>query len=78
MQTNTRKLVNINGLSQHKGIPVRTLRTLVWTRKIPFLKLGHRTMLFDPEKVEKALERFEVLEVGARSRGGIFTRGKQG
>jgi excisionase family DNA binding protein len=67
MESNTRKLVNIIGLSQHKGIPVRTLRTLVSSRKIPFFKLGHRTLLFNPEKVDKALERFEVQEVGPRS-----------
>ena len=54
MQTNEHKLVNITGLSEYKGIPVRTLRTLVSCRKIPFLKLGHRTLLFDLEKVDRA------------------------
>jgi len=64
MQSYTGKLVNIGGLSEHKGIPVRTLRTLVATRKIPYLKLGHRLLFFDPQKVDKALQRFEVQEVG--------------
>ena len=68
MQSYTGKLVNIAGLSEHKGIPVRTLRTLVATRKIPYLKLGHRLLFFDPQKVDEALQRFEVQEVGARSR----------
>ena len=54
-------------LSYANGVPVRTLRTFMVARKIPFLKLGHRTVLFDPEKVDKALERFEVQEVGRRS-----------
>jgi hypothetical protein len=67
MQAHERKLVNIAGLSEQKGIPVRTLRTLVAGRKIPFLKLGHRTLFFDPEKVDKALQRFAVQEVGSRS-----------
>jgi hypothetical protein len=63
MQSNNRKLVNITGLSEHNGIPVRTLRTFMATRKIPFLKCGHRTILFDPEKVDKALQRFEIQQV---------------
>jgi len=66
MRANQAKLVNIAALSDQKGIPVRTLRTLVSSRKIPFLKLGHRTLLFDPEKVDRALQRFEVREVGSR------------
>ena len=57
------KLLNINGLSEYKGLPVRKLRHFVAARKIPFLKCGHRTLLFDPEKVDKALERFEVPAV---------------
>ena len=70
MRANPAKLVNISGLSEQKGIPVRTLRTLVSCRKIPFLKLGHRMLFFDPDKVDKALERFEVQAVGSRSRRG--------
>jgi hypothetical protein len=58
------KLVDIRGLSQKNGIPIRTLRSFVAGRKIPFLKCGHRTLLFDPEKVEKALAKFEVAAVG--------------
>jgi hypothetical protein len=60
------KLLNINGLSEYKGLPVRKLRHFVAARKIPFLKCGHRTLLFDPEKVDKALQRFEVPAVGAK------------
>ena len=72
MQTHKRELVTIIGLSEHYTIPVRTLRTLVSSRKIPYLKLGHRTLLFDVQKVDKALERFEVQEVGRRScRGAV-------
>jgi excisionase family DNA binding protein len=70
MQANQRKLVNIIRLSEHNGVPVRTLRTFVSSRKIPFFKLGHRTLLFNPEKVDKALEAYEVQEVGSRARQG--------
>jgi hypothetical protein len=67
MQSDTRKLVTIGGLSARKGIPIRTLRTLMAARKIPFLKCRHRTIFFDPEQVDRALQRFEVREVGSRS-----------
>jgi len=60
------KLLDINGLSEYKGLPVRKLRHFVAARKIPFLKCGYRTLLFDPEKVDKALQRFEVPAVGAK------------
>jgi len=74
MRANQFKLLNITALSDRNGIPVRTLRTLMAGRKIPFLKLGHRTLLFDPEKVDKALERFEVQEVGSERRQRSATR----
>jgi hypothetical protein len=32
------------------------------------MKLGHRSMLFDPEKVIKALQRFEVAPISAKNR----------
>jgi hypothetical protein len=32
-------------------------------RKIPFLKIGRRTLLFDVKRVYEALERFEVKAV---------------
>jgi hypothetical protein len=39
---------------------------LVRKRKIPYLRLGHRTLRFDWPKVQAALERFEVKEVGRK------------
>jgi hypothetical protein len=65
MQSNRRKLVKIAGLSEHNGIPVRTLRSFMASRKIPFLKFGHRTIFFDPEEVDRALQRFGVQEVNS-------------
>jgi len=61
-----RKLISIKKLSDETEIPVRTLRSFVTGRKIPFLKCGHRTILFDRQKVEAALEAFEVEAVGAK------------
>ena len=60
------KLTDIHGLSEQSGLPIRKLRSFVAARKIPFLKCGHRTLLFDVEKVNKALARFEVPAVGAK------------
>ena len=56
-------LTNIRGLETATGVPVRTLRSLQHARKIPFIKTGHRTVLFDPEKVRAALDRYEVKAV---------------
>ena len=60
------KLLDIRGLSEQSGIPIRTLRSFVAGRKISFLKCGHRTLLFDPEKVKKDLARFEVQAAGTK------------
>jgi hypothetical protein len=62
------RLVNISSLSESTGIAVRTIRTFMAARKIPFLKCGHRTILFDPDKVDKALGRFEVEAVSRDER----------
>jgi hypothetical protein len=35
-------------------------------RKIPFIKAGHRTVLFEPEKVRAALVQFEVKAVSSQ------------
>jgi len=61
-----KNLVDIFELSERTPFSVRELRGFVAGGKIPFFKFGHRTMRFDPEKVEKALAKFEVKEVGAK------------
>ena len=53
------QLLTIRGLSEEIGISPRTLRSLYNARKIPFIKAGHRTLLFDPDKVRAALNKFE-------------------
>ena len=39
---------------------------LVRKRKIPVIRLGHRTVRFDFVKVEAALERLELKAVGQK------------
>lgn len=58
------KLLNIQELSAEINLPVRTIRTLLQKRRVPCIKLGHRTMRFNPAKVMAALDRFEVREFG--------------
>ena len=62
--TTNARLVRIEGLSQELGPPVRLLRTLMAQRKIPYVKIGHRTVLFEVDKVREALAKFEVKAVG--------------
>jgi len=68
MQTNGEPLVNIEQLSEvpEINLSVRQLRWLWHQRKIPGIVLGHRTILFQPSKVLRAIERFEVKAVGAK------------
>jgi excisionase family DNA binding protein len=54
------KLVNSKQLAAELGQSQRTIRSWIAARKIPFLKVGHRTMLFSPEKVLAALQKFKV------------------
>jgi hypothetical protein len=60
------KLLDIFELSEATLRPVRQLRTFVQAKKIPYLKVGYRTLLFDPVKVEKALQRFEIPAVNPK------------
>jgi hypothetical protein len=62
------KFLDIFELSEVTGRPVRQLRTLVAGRKIPYLKVGHRSLLFDVQKVEKSLARFEIPAISAKSK----------
>ena len=59
-----KNLVGIEQLEREIGIPVRTIRTLMQARRIPFLRLGRRTLYFDVQKVRDALDRFEVKAIG--------------
>jgi hypothetical protein len=50
-------------LSTAMNVPVRTLRSLKDAGVIPYIRAGHRTILFSPSKVEKALQRRTIKEV---------------
>lgn len=52
-------------LSEVVRITSRSLRELRRRRLIPFIKVGKRTILYDPERVLASLEKFERMEVGA-------------
>ena len=52
--------MNIFQLSDHTGIPTRTLRSLYTRRKISAIKAGHRTMFFNVDKVWAELQKLEV------------------
>jgi len=59
----TENLVTINELPKrlkNKNITVGILRQLKARRQIPFLKLGHRTLLFDPVAVADAIDKLAV------------------
>ena len=62
--TTKQPLLNIEQLSAEIGPSVRSFRTWMHQGKIPFLRVGHRTCLFDPLKVRAALNRLEVKAVG--------------
>lgn len=59
----TGKRVNLKGLERVTNIPARTLRGLFHQKKIPGIKLGFRTLIFDPAKVLAALDKYEVKAV---------------
>jgi DNA-binding transcriptional MerR regulator len=54
------EFVTIEKLSELTSIPVRSLRTLKNKGVVPFIKTGHRQLFFQPEKVRRALEKFEI------------------
>ncbi len=60
-----KRLLNTVELAAELNRPVRQIRGLVQAKKIPVLKIGWRTNLFDPDAVIKALLRFEIKEIGA-------------
>ena len=45
------------------SVPKRRLQYWVAKGIVPCLRIGHRTVLFEPDKVIEALRKFEVKEV---------------
>jgi hypothetical protein len=56
-------LVGYEQLSKAISVPERTLRTLVKNGVLPVIKCGHRTVLFQPSKIEAALSRRSIKAV---------------
>ena len=60
----TQKLVSgFPALSHQIGVPARTLKSLWGQRKFSGIRAGHRTILFNPEKVLAELERLTIKAV---------------
>ena len=58
-------LINKEGLRRALGLSsTRMVDELVRRRKIPFIKLGYRTMRFRLSDVEAALKKLTVRETG--------------
>ena len=59
------ELLTKEELRQRLNLPsTRMVDELMRKRKIPYLKLGAKTVRFDYAKVLVALEKFEIKEVG--------------
>jgi excisionase family DNA binding protein len=57
------KHLTIRELSDALGISVRTIRTLTAQRKLPVIRLGHRTIFYRLDAAVAALGKFEVEAV---------------
>jgi hypothetical protein len=61
-----KKLLNYGAMSRQLGIAERTLRDWTFKRKVPSLRVGHRTVLFCPDEVWSALQAFKVAASTAK------------
>lgn len=59
-----KRFLNKSEVAEALGLTKRGVEEMMRRRKIPFLKLGHRTVRFDWEAVEKAVARLEYKAVG--------------
>ena len=63
----TVELLTKKELRNRLNLPsIRMVDELMRKRKIPYLKLGAKTVRFDYAKVLAALEKFEIKEVGRK------------
>lgn len=62
------KLLSKRELCEKLGLPsTRIIDEMMRRRRIPFIKMGHRTVRFDLSRVITALGRMEVMAVGDRN-----------
>jgi hypothetical protein len=57
-----KRVKGFKALSAESNIPERTLRSFWKNRVIPGEVIGHRTILFVPSKVERALQKRAIKE----------------
>jgi predicted DNA-binding transcriptional regulator AlpA len=60
---NSPYLLSAAELAAKIGLPERTVLWLTQTRKIPRVKLGHRTVRYRLDAVQRALDRLTVDEI---------------
>ena len=53
---------NRQEIAKFLGVSIRTISNMIRQRRIPFIKFGG-TVRFDPVKVRKALEKYEIQEL---------------
>jgi hypothetical protein len=58
-----KQLLDYSEMAAELSVPERRLRYWVTKGIVPCLRIGHRTVFFQPSKVFAALEKFEVKEV---------------
>lgn len=51
-----KQLIDHAAVAERLGITERNVRQLVTDRKIPFVKLGHKTTRFDPQAIEEWID----------------------
>jgi hypothetical protein len=56
-------LLGYRAASKASGIPVRSLCSMVKAGVLPHIRTGHRTILFRPSEIERALKKRTVKEV---------------
>jgi excisionase family DNA binding protein len=58
-----KKLITREELSERSGIRIRTIRSMMNRKEIPYIRAGQRTVLFDLDKVMAALDKLEVKAI---------------
>lgn len=63
MPTTRRPLLDINGVAERLGVPVRHIRRLVAERRIPYIKWGS-ILHFDPDEIDAWIDAHRQPERG--------------
>ncbi len=67
MKTYSSKLVpGVSGIADAIGVSHRQMQTFIRKGLVSYIKAGHRTLLFDPEKTRAELNRLMVKAVGTK------------